>query len=91
MTYKVIEVVKGIDKSPHPHAANIEAVVKIKASLKRRAEEHPKAPPAQLIRTELQNVTGGVLSQLPERPNLTKIIQRSRLKNMPTNPRSLEE
>lgn len=58
---------------------------------KRRAEAHPEAPPAQVIRIEYQNLPAGVLAELPERYNMTKAIQRQRLKNMPTNPRTLED
>lgn len=82
---QAIELIKGPNESPHVnHAANFEAVEagKLKNRVKRRAEEHLEARPAQILRTSLQQVPSGILSQLPERTNLVKTIQRQRLKNM---------
>ena len=62
-----------LSEKEHDHAPNPEEVdaLKIRARLKRRAEEHPEAPPAQMLGCELREVSPAVLSQLPERSNLT--------------------
>lgn len=77
----------------HEHGANYDEVQseKIKVNLKEKASEHPELLPSQLLRTQMQNVPPAVLSQLPDRANLTKAMQRKRLKGIPTNPKSLEE
>lgn len=82
------------DVSEHlAHAPNHEEVnsLKVMYSLKRSAKEHPEAPPAQILRNELQGIDSGVLSQLPDRSNLRKAITRERLKGMPSNPQRLED
>lgn len=79
--------------SDHPsHAPDFEAVraLKLIVTVKRKAEEHPGASPAQIMRT-LADVPGGVLSQLSDRENMTKMIQRQRLKNLPVAPRSIAD
>lgn len=43
------------------------------------------------MRSELRNVPAVVLAELPERLNLRKGISRTRLVNMPANPRTLDE
>lgn len=84
---------KGPAKFEHNHAPNLEEVnaLKIMTDLKRKATEHPEAPPAQILRSELQNVPASILAELPERANINKAIARERMKNMPPNPRRMEE
>ncbi|XP_043461039.1 uncharacterized protein LOC122497804 [Leptopilina heterotoma] len=83
-----LSLFKGPKESPHEHAPNRDAVdaERIVARVKRVAEEHPELLPAQIIRRELQNVPSGILSEMPERPNLRKQISRTRLRHMPSNP-----
>jgi len=59
-----IEVIKGPSELKHSHPPNREktAAEKIMAWLKRKAQEHPEQPPAQLLHTEVQGVPSGVLS-----------------------------
>lgn len=59
--------------------------------LKRKAEENPEMPPAQILRLELPNVPDEVIAQLPERENLKKSIRRQRRQNLPVNPKSLAD
>ena len=56
-----LAIVKGGNPEDHLHAPNIEEVnaLKVVRSVKRRAEEHPEAPPAQILRTELSKVPTG--------------------------------
>lgn len=77
----------------HDHAPNQEEMEaeRVKATIKRKATEHPEVTPAQILRTELPQVSSGVLSQLPERENLKKSIRNVRKKDMPSNPLSLAE
>ena len=58
----------------YKHAPNQEVVQaeKVRVNLKRMAQEHPEATPAQILRQELPRVPSGVLSQLPDRENLKK-------------------
>ena len=82
---------KGPKEAPHSHPPNREetAAAKITASVKRKAAEHPKQPPAQLLRTELQGTSSAVLSQLPAQPALVRRIRRTRLKDLPASPTKL--
>ncbi len=59
--------------------------------MKRKAEEHPEQPPAQLLRNELANVPRGVLSHLPKQEAVRQSIRCTHRCNMPANPRMLEE
>ena len=88
-----IEVIKGPNESKHSHPPNREetAAEKIIAQIKRKAAEHPEQRPAQLLRTELQGVPSGVLSQLPEQTALSGTVRRTRRKNLPPNPQTLSE
>lgn len=63
MSGSEIIVHKGPEKSEHNHAPNCELAdaLKIQNNLKRHAREHPEAPPAQILRTQLQNVPSGTL------------------------------
>lgn len=40
---------------------------------------------------ELQNVDSNVLAELPDRQNITKLIQRERSRGMPTNPKQVDQ
>ena len=88
-----IVVVKGPTTALHSHVPN-QAACKaevIMQKIKGKAMTNPAQPPAQLLRDELSAVPPSVLSQLPERQNVNKAIRRERRKNMPPNPKSLEE
>ena len=58
---RILIIVKGGNSEDHLHAPNIEEVnaLKVVRSVKRRAEEHSEAPPAQILRTELSKVPTG--------------------------------
>lgn len=88
-----IEVVRGGPEiSIHEHPPNMEEVraLKIKATMRDRARNEPAAPPAQIMR-ELSEAPSEVLSQLPNRPNLRKMLVRERLKHFPANPVTLQD
>ena len=74
----------------HSHTPNPEEVksLRLLANIKRTAAEQPEAPPARIMRC-LQEATPAVLAQLPDRTNIRKQIQRSRLKELPSNPQSI--
>lgn len=59
--------------------------------MKRKATDNSAAPPAQILRTELDGVAEGVLAKLPDRLNARKMIQRQRLRNLPAAPRTIDE
>ena len=92
-SHKQLQVTQGPNESPHAHPPNREecASEKLVSALKRKAEEHPHQRPGQLLRTELQGVSVGVLSKLPEQPALVRTIQRVKRKNMPATPNSLAD
>ena len=48
-------------------------------------------PPANILLTELQGLDPGVLSQLPERETIKKNLRRQRWRELPINPRTVEE
>lgn len=50
-------------ENPHGHGPNHEEVESLRVvnRMKRKAEEHPDMPPAQIIRTELRSVPSGLL------------------------------
>lgn len=88
-----ITVVKGDEQSPHSHPPNREEAnaVKVVSNLKRLSQQHPGMPPAQILRDQLTSVPSGVLSQLPERENLKKMMRRERRRDLPKNPVRLSE
>ncbi|KAK3908569.1 FLYWCH-type zinc finger-containing protein 1 [Frankliniella fusca] len=88
-----IIVIKGSEDSPHGHPPNREEgeAAKIVRNIKRVARDHPGMPPAQILRAELSSVPSGVLSQLPERENLKKMMRRGRRTDLPKNPVRLSE
>lgn len=57
--------------------------------MKRKAEENPEQPPAQIVRAELANVDVSVISELPERYNLVKSLRNVRRRDLPPNPITL--
>lgn len=88
-----LTVLRGPAESQHSHPPNREecAAETVTQTLKRKAREHPELPPAHLLRTELQTVPTGVLSQLPEQEALKKAMRRERRKNLPPNPKKLSD
>ncbi|XP_053946208.1 uncharacterized protein LOC128855375 [Anastrepha ludens] len=89
-----IRVLKGLDESKHIlHAPNPEEVeaLRVMNRIKRKATENLEAPPAQILRTELRNVSPAVLAEMPNRINSRKSLSRERLKDFPSNPRTLRE
>ena len=54
---ETLVVHKGTNSSEHYHAPNRDAVeaMKVVSRVKRVAEEHPKMPPAQILRKEFAN------------------------------------
>ena len=77
--------------SNHTHVPNREevAAMKVIGGIRRKAREDVAALPVQILR-DLQNTDSNVLAELPDRHNITKRIQRERLRGMPTNPRKVE-
>lgn len=86
-------VIRGPLESTHSHPANEDECKseEIVATLKRHAEEHPEQPPAQILRTQLSNVHPAVINQLPERDNLKRAMRRQRRRDLPPNPKTLQE
>ncbi|XP_051162212.1 uncharacterized protein LOC127282157 [Leptopilina boulardi] len=83
----------GEKKSEHSHAPNQENLKAeiVKVNLKRRAEEQPECPPAQILRDNLGNLSAAILAKLPERENLKKSMRRERRRQLPPNPKTLED
>lgn len=86
-------VLKGPSESKHTHAPNQEEVKaqEITYTPKTKAADNLEISAAQLHRTELEEVSCDVLSQLPECEAWKKQISRERRKDLPTNPKSLQE
>lgn len=86
-------LIKGPAESPHAHPPNVEQcrAETVVQKLKRKAADHPEQPPAMMLRTELAAVPMEVLSQLPQREALSKMVRRTRRQNLPPNPKSLNE
>ena len=68
-------------------------VKKATLRIKRRAEEHPNAPPTNIIKEELLNAgqQEEVLMLMPERNNLRRAVNRAQNRNHPALPLSLQE
>lgn len=83
---------KQSDNEVHSHAPNREEVAaeKVLSGVKRRATDHPEAPPAQIIRA-LNDLPPGVFAELPDRENVKKTIRRQRLTEMPSNPTTIQD
>lgn len=64
--------------------------LRVTGAMKREAADHPEAPPAQIIR-KLDMLPSEVLSEMPDRENIRKSIQRERLRGLPKNPTTIEE
>lgn len=88
-----VVVYKGPSQSGHTHPPNVDenTANQLRASLKRKAADHPEQPPSQLLRNELQGLEDEVLSQLPTQPALIRSLQRVRRKELPSNPLSLSQ
>lgn len=77
----------------HSHEANevqiqVQEVVR---SIKRRAEQHPNAPPSAIFRDEVSEITNqDVIMSLPERNDLIRNINRHQNKNRPPTVNILE-
>ena len=86
-------LLRGPKESKHAHPPNQEeaGAVTVKANLKKVATEHPQVPPAQILRTHLSHVPSEILVELPEGENLKKAIRRVRRKDLPPNPKSLQD
>lgn len=54
-------IFQGPEQSEHEHPPNYDEcrAEKVKLNLKRKAEEHPEQPPAQILRTELGGLSQG--------------------------------
>ncbi len=77
---------QGLAESPHSHPPNTDENIadQLATSIKRKAEEHPKWPSAQLLWAELQIVPDEVLSQLPSQPVLVKSHAKNSSKRGPS-------
>ena len=75
-----VVVFKGMTESTHNDVPNREEVAaqKLSQTLKHKALENPGQPPSQIMRNELAGVDCGVLSQLPQREALSKVMRRER-------------
>ena len=49
-------MIKHCDHPQHPPAPEEAVALKAYAGIKRKAEDHPEAPPAQILRSELPQV-----------------------------------
>ncbi len=67
-TEEGIVVIRGPAESSHTHPPSQEQckAEKVLTRVKRKAEEHPEQPPAQLLRNELADVPADVLRHLSE-------------------------
>ncbi|XP_034242357.1 uncharacterized protein LOC117645915 [Thrips palmi] len=59
--------------------------------MKRQANEHPEAPPAEILRQHLPEVPKEALPYLPERHTTKRTFNRRRQGKFPDNPKSLED
>ncbi len=86
-------VIRGPIESSHTHPPRQEQckAEEVLTRVKRKAEEHPEQPPAQLLRNELADVPADVLSHLPEQEAMPQSICRTCCCNSPANQRTLEE
>lgn len=67
-------------------------VQEVVRSLKRKASEHPNAPPASLYRDEVAAVNDNVvIMNLPQRTEMLRTINRQQNRHRPTNPMTLAE
>ena len=75
----------------HSHAPNPEEVqaLRLMGSVKRAAADHPERPPSAVMRM-VQDAGPAVQAHLPSQECLRKNIRRERLRNMPSNPTTIE-
>lgn len=80
-------------ETEHDHAPDREVAEaeKIKFDLKQEALTNKEQGPSTILRNVLASTSAGVVAHLPERSNLKKSIRVVRRKNLPPNPKSLEE
>ncbi len=92
-TEEGIVVIRGPVKWSHTHPPS-QKQCKAEEVLtweKRKAEEHPEQPPAELLCNELADVPVEVLSHLPKWGAMRQSSRHTRRHNMPANPRMLEK
>lgn len=64
--------------------------MKVVADVKKKATDESDRPPVQIL-NDIQNVPARVLAHLPGTLALKKTVQRERVKDLPPNPRDLQE
>lgn len=78
----------------HAHVANFaeKEVREVVQRIKRRAGDRPNEPPQSVVIEEMQGVRNEeVLSNLPQRMALVRMVNRRQVKNRPPMPRTLQE
>lgn len=80
-------------KSHLHEASNIEvAVQEVVRAIKRRAEEHPNAPPSAIYQQEVSQISNDeVIANMPQRNDVIRNINRYQNRRRPTNPRTLQD
>lgn len=82
---------RGKDHTHEPDEVEIE-VQEVVRSMKRRAREQPNAPPSSIFRDELARVQDNeVISNLPQRNDVIRTLNRVQNRNRPNNPQSLDD
>ena len=85
----VVLITEGVhDHAPDRELAEAE---KVKFELKRRAEINPREGPSTILRDVLSQTTPGVIAHLPERANLKKSLRTVMIRNMPANPKNIDD
>ena len=86
-------ILGGPHVSIHKHPSNVEKVqaLKFTADLKRKAVDQPESAPVLILRNTMQNVSRGVLAEIPYGYNLGRSMKRQRLKDLPPNPVSMKD
>lgn len=78
----------------HTHEPdNVEMEVQsVVRSMKRRAAEHPNAPPSSIFRDEISAVRSEeVLARLPQKNDVIRTLNRVQNRHRPVNPQALED
>ena len=88
-----LTIIKASCEEEHTHAPNPEAAkaAVIRDSLKRKAEDRPKAGPSRLIRDELSGVPSEILSELPQQESLRRMMNNKRQSQLSKNPMKLTD
>ncbi|XP_052119465.1 uncharacterized protein LOC127748746, partial [Frankliniella occidentalis] len=88
-----VDIFKFVDHPSHLPAPEEAEAVGAYNQLKRKAAEHPNAPPAQILREGMPEIPQGALFHLPERRSMKRTFNRLRnaAANLPVNPKSLED